>query len=44
MIHLILLMKKLLNSLARTERSSVGGSGSSFSLPRSLFVSLKVSL
>ena len=39
MLILILLTKNLLNSLARRERSPVGGSGTSLSLPKSLFVS-----
>ena len=39
MLILILLTKNVLNSLARRERSAVGGSGTSLSLPKSLFVS-----
>ena len=39
MLILILLTKNLLNSLVRRERSPVGGSGTSLSLPKSLFVS-----
>ena len=39
MLILILLTKNLLNSLTRRERSPVGGSGTSLSLPKSLFVS-----
>ena len=39
MVILILLTKNVLNSLARRERSPVGGSGTSLSLTKSLFVS-----
>ena len=39
MLILIFLTKNLLNSLVRRERSPVGGSGTSLSLPKSLFVS-----
>ena len=39
MVILILLTKNVLNSLARRERSAVGGSSTSLSLSKSLFVS-----